>query len=55
MLSGEFFTVLIERAERLGKWFLWGRRRLRDEVVASLRTVADEAHQATQQLQAQQL
>jgi GTPase SAR1 family protein len=55
MLSGEFFAALIERTERLGKWFLWGRRRLRDEVVASLHTVAVEAHQATQQLQAQQL
>lgn len=55
MLSGDFFGTLIQHAERLGKWFIWGRRRLKDELVAGLRTAFDEARQATQQLDTQQL
>lgn len=55
MLNSDFFTALIQRAERLGKWFLWGRRRLKDEVVDSLRIAAAETLQVTQQLEAQRL
>jgi GTPase SAR1 family protein len=53
MLNSEFFATLSQRAERLGKWIVWGRRRLSEELVQDLRTAADEALHATQQIEVQ--
>ena len=53
MLNTDIFNTLIGRTSQLGRWFLWGRRRLREEVVADLSTLSEAVGQAVRQLDAQ--
>lgn len=53
MLSMAFFADQIRRAQRLGKWFIWRRRRLTDELTTNLGNAALAAHQLTLELGSQ--